>query len=129
MKRRAVVVAVLAATPAAFYASSALGTTDQAGRRQTIEMREFRFVGVPSNLPAGRTTFTFRNTGRNPHNFTVVAALGGGRRFRSATVDGGEAQRLTVNLRAGTYLAICTVGNGFHLQRGMLKRFTVGQSR
>jgi plastocyanin len=97
-------------------------------RRQTVTMREFRFVGVPSNLRSGRTTFTFRNTGQNPHNFTVVAALGGGRSFRSATVAPGSSQRETVNLRAGTYLAICTVGNGFHLERGMLKVFTVGQS-
>jgi plastocyanin len=128
MRRRAVVMAVLAAAAAAVHASSALGGTDQAPRRQTITMREFRFVGVPSNLRSGRTTFTFRNTGQNPHNFTVVAALGGGRIFRSATVAPGNSQRKTVNLRAGTYLAICTVGNGFHLERGMLKVFTVGRS-
>lgn len=128
MKRRAVVLAVVAAAPAASYAGSALGSTDQAARRQTVTMREFRFVGVPSNLSARRTTFTFRNTGQFPHNFTVVAALGGGRRFRSPTVAAGESERLTVSLRAGTYLAICTVGDGVHLQRGMLKRFTVGQS-
>ena len=34
---------------------------------------------------------------------------------------------MTVNLRPGSYLAVCTVFNGFHLSQGMQKRFTVGE--
>jgi plastocyanin len=89
-------------------------------------MTEFRFQ-MPDNLDAGSTRITFRNAGEFQHNFTVVAALGGGRAFRSATIEGGERQRKTVNLRPGAYIAICTVFNGGHLAQGMQTEFTVGE--
>ena len=123
MHRRAVAVAAVAVMLPAAYAGVA---SAQQGGTQSIRMNEFSFR-MPNNLDAGRTTIVFRNTGEFDHNFTVVAALGGGRRFRSATIEGGQRQRKTVNLRPGAYLAICTVFNGGHLAQGMQKQFTVGQ--
>jgi len=122
MHRRAVAaVAVAVALPAA-WAGVAFAQEDSA----SIRMREFRFA-MPSNLDAGRTTITFRNTGQFPHNFTVVRARGGGKTFKSATIQPGKQQQKTVNLRPGAYVAICTVFNGGHLAQGMEREFTVGE--
>lgn len=125
MKRRAVVLVGLAAALTAAYTSSAIGGAKQAERSASVGMSEFRFT-MPSSLSAGRTTFTFRNTGRFPHNFTIVYTSQNGTRFRTPDVAGGKSRRQTVNLRPGPYVAVCTVFNGFHVSRGMTRRFTVG---
>jgi hypothetical protein len=87
----------------------------------------FSFRGVPETLDAGRTTFRFRNTspGSAAHNFRVVRTLGGGRRFASRTLQPGQTEEKSVNLTKGTYIALCTIGDGFHAQAGMLVAFTV----
>jgi hypothetical protein len=123
MQRRAAVAALIAVAVPAGYAGVA--GAQEGPARQTVRMDDFRFR-MPSNLDAGRTRFVFRNTGEFAHNFTVVAALGGGRPFRSATIPAGRRQRKTVRLQPGAYVAICTVFNGGHLAQGMEKRFTVG---
>ena len=79
-----------------------------------------------SNLKAGKTAFTFRNRGQFPHNFTVVATLGGGKAFKTATIQPGKTLQKSVNLKPGAYVAVCTVFNGGHLAQGMEKTFTVG---
>jgi uncharacterized cupredoxin-like copper-binding protein len=56
-----------------------------------------------------------------------VRALGGGKTFKSATIQPGKQQQKTVNLRPGAYVAICTVFNGGHLAQGMEREFTVGE--
>ena len=121
MHRRAVAAAALAVAVPVCGAGVAFAQ-DSA----SIRMREFRFA-MPSNLDAGRTTITFRNTGQFPHNFTVVSALGGGKAFKSRTLEAGRQQRKTINLRPGAYIAICTVFNGGHLAQGMERTFTVGE--
>ena len=80
-----------------------------------------------SNLKAGKTAFTFRNRGQFPHNFTVVATLGGGKAFKTATIQPGKTLQKSVNLKPGAYVAVCTVFNGGHLAQGMEKTFTVGR--
>jgi hypothetical protein len=53
----------------------------------TLRAREVEVVGldyaysIPSELPAGRTTFRFRNAGRMPHEFNIVMLK------RGATID------------------------------------------
>ncbi len=105
------------------------------GQAATVTMREFRFegskirdasFGKPSALRPGRTTFTFRNAGDNPHNFVIVRTVQG-TRFASPTIDGGKSATLTVNLKPGSYLAVCTVFKGFHQAAGMVKAFSVGR--
>jgi plastocyanin len=126
MKHRVLALAVLAAAPAAVYATAAPAKTAQAGGTATIELREFSFKG-PASLPAGQTKLTFRNRGQFPHNFTVTTALGGGKAFKSKTLEKGKRQVLNVNLKPGAYVAVCTIFNGGHLAQGMVKRFTVGK--
>jgi plastocyanin len=125
MRRRRIfafaAVAVLAAT---VFSGLALAAGD--GASDNVRLREFRFVGVNNNYAPGSTTFHFQNAGQFPHNFTIVYTAQG-RKFKSRTLAAGESQDLTVNLRPGSYLAVCTVFTGYHLAQGMTKRFTVGE--
>ena len=50
----------------------------------TITMREFRFGNVKKNYEPGTYTFTIRNNGEFPHNFTIVY-VAQGRSSRQAT--------------------------------------------
>jgi uncharacterized cupredoxin-like copper-binding protein len=101
----------------------------------TVNLSEFKIGGAklrsaqfgkPSVLEPGRTTFAFRNKGEFPHNFVIVAASKGGSKFRTKEIARGKSAELTVNLKAGAYLAICTVFNGAHYAAGMVRPFTVG---
>ncbi|MEA2288152.1 MAG: hypothetical protein QOD55_149 [Solirubrobacteraceae bacterium] len=139
MRRRALAVAALAAAMVAAYAVSALGSSDrtspstQSSERVTVRMGgappNFVFQGVPKTIKSGSVRFTFRNTSTQPsgvqHNFTVIRTFGQARPFRSQTLASGKSQNLTVNLRPGTYIATCTIGNGFHAVNRMLSAFTV----
>jgi uncharacterized cupredoxin-like copper-binding protein len=132
MKRRAFAVLALAAVLVGVFAVSAIGRGDQASRSVTIRMSGnpnsgFRFTGVPRNLSAGTVRFTFRNTSAAPiqHNFTVVRTFGQARRFASPTIAPGQSATRSVNLRPGTYVALCTVFNGGHAANGMLVAFQV----
>jgi plastocyanin len=94
--------------------------------RVNVSFKEFRFVGLKRNYEPGRYTFTFRNTGQFPHNLTVLY-VAQGKKFKTKTINAGESQELTINLRPGSYVVGCTVFNGFHLAQGMVGRFTVGE--
>jgi len=122
MYRKAAVAVGLSAVLAGGLATTAGGQ----GNSVTIRMDEFRFQG-PAQLPEGRTRITLRNVGEFPHNLTVIDTYGRARRFASRTLEGGQRQRLTVRLRPGVYVAICTVFNGRHVANGMEKTFTVGE--
>jgi len=123
MHRRAVAVAAVAIALPVSYAGIAAAQTGNAA--QTVRMKEFSFT-MRSNLKAGKTPFTFRNGGQFPHNFTVVETLGGGKAFKTATIQPGKQLQKSVNLKPGVYVAVCTVFNGGHLAQGMEKTFTVG---
>ena len=132
MKRRIFAVLALAAMLVGVLAVTALGRGNQAARSVTIRMSGnpnsgFRFQGVPRNLTAGTVRFTFRNTstGQIAHNFTVVRTFGRARRFASPTVAAGQSATRSINLRAGTYVALCTVFSGGHAANGMLVAFQV----
>jgi uncharacterized cupredoxin-like copper-binding protein len=132
MKRRAFAGLALAGVLAGVLAVTAFARTSQSAGPVTIGMSGdlktgFKFSGVPKNLKAGRVRFTFRNTSTGiKHNFTVVKTFGGGGPdFTSHTVQGGQSRSATVNLKAGTYIALCTVFNGGHAANGMLVAFQV----
>jgi plastocyanin len=126
MKRRVGALVGLATLLVATLAGTALGGARQSGERVTITMREFRFNHA-SRLPRGSVRVTFRNRGDFPHNFTIVARSQGATQFRSTTLDGGQSQTRSLNLRPGVYVAVCTVNNGGHIARGMVTRFRVGR--
>ena len=125
MNRRLVWVTALAVVTAGLSTSLSLAARGEEGKRVNVVLRDFRFV-APSKLKAGPTEFYFANRGKVPHNFTISYTSTGGTKFKSQTIESGQTQELEVNLKPGSYLAICTVFNGFHVAQGMVRRFTVG---
>jgi uncharacterized cupredoxin-like copper-binding protein len=132
MKRRAFAVIALAAVLVVAVAVAAFArSSQQSSSSATIGMSGdlktgFKFSGVPKNLKAGRVKFTFKNTSTGiKHNFTVVKTFGGAKSFTSHTVQGGKSRTATITLKAGTYVALCTVFNGGHAANGMLVAFQV----
>jgi hypothetical protein len=135
MKRKASAVLALAASLVGVLAVTALGRGDQAATSANINMRgappNFSFQGVPTDFRAGTVRFTVRNTSRGQirHNF-IVYRLSGNRMtrvFGSRTLAAGGRQTLSRNLRAGTYVAICSVGQGFHAAHRMTTAFQVAR--
>src|SRR4051794_30481044 len=121
----AAALAVPLAAPAAPRGGQDVRATLKEFRIDSAKLKTATF-GKESPLAPGRTTFTFRNTGKNPHNFVVIRTVQG-TRFSSPTVEGGKSATLSVNLKPGSYIAICTVFNGFHAASGMVKTFSVGR--
>jgi iron uptake system component EfeO len=127
MKHRAVLAGVVAVLVAGVLASGALGGTRQGSTgKVSITLKEFSIGAKSSKLQAGKTTFSVKNSGAFPHNFTIVAATPGDPKPKSKTLQKGQSDTVTATLKPGAYLAICTVGNGFHFSKGMVKSFTVG---
>jgi plastocyanin len=89
----------------------------------SYRLAEFDFGGSTRIAASGSTTFRFWNAGRNPHNFTIVQ---GPTKFASNTLTPNQTQNLTVDLKPGAYLAICTIRDGGHMVAGMHHIFTVG---
>ena len=128
MKRRGL---FLVCMVAALVAASVGNASGQGAQTARVVMDDFRF-GLPNggSLPEGRTRITFVNRGEFQHNFTIVATsedATGRRAITSRTLEGGQRQRKTVNLRPGAYVAVCTVFNGGHIAQGMVTEFTVGE--
>ena len=136
MKRRFyVVLAVIGLVGLLVLATSSAAKKGAVVQKVPVKMNEFSFVqsrlkpaafGEASALKSGKTCFVFNNQGEFPHNFTILYRSQGGSKFRSVTLDGGKKQRKTVNLRPGSYIAVCTVFNGAHIAVGMFVNFTVG---
>ena len=114
-----------------------------AGAETTIDVSLTEFVVDPSaaTAPAGAVTFSISNAGASPHNLKVVATdLGADAlpvdddafavdedqvdiRAASSDLDAGEAEDLTVELEAGSYVLICNVPA--HYDSGMTIAFVV----
>jgi uncharacterized cupredoxin-like copper-binding protein len=139
MTRRTVVVAAAALAAAATalptLTAGASSRTAKAGQAAAVTLKEYSIsgkllkpaaFGKPSVLKAGQTTFSFKNAGKFAHNFTIVRTSPGATKFHSATIAAGKSSTLSVNLKPGSYLAVCTLFNGFHEAAGMVKSFSVG---
>jgi len=137
VKRRLVLSVALAGAVAAvpMLSAGAAGRTSAAQQTAKVTLKEFSISGAllrpavfgkASRLKAGTTTFTFKNAGKFAHNFTIVRRSAGATKFHSATIAPGKSQTLKVNLKPGSYLAVCTLFNGFHEAAGMVKAFSVG---
>jgi uncharacterized cupredoxin-like copper-binding protein len=99
-----------AATPAA----SAMGET------VPVSLMEFA-IDMPTELPAGPTTFEITNDGTIEHNFEVEGQ--GIEVELPENLAPGASGTLTVDLAPGTYEVYCPVGN--HRGEGMLVELTV----
>jgi hypothetical protein len=136
MKRRFfVVLATMGLVALIVPTLSTAATKGKALQKVPVRMSEFAFQGAAlkaanfgeaSKLKPGKTRFVFNNKGMFPHNFTIIYLSDGATQFNSATLNGGKKQRRTINLKTGSYLAVCTVGNGAHSAAGMFINFTVG---
>ena len=138
MKRHIVVAAALigAVATVPMLSAGASGRTTQATQSAKVTLKEFSITGAllkpaafgkASSLKAGKTTFTFKNAGKFGHNFTIIRTSKGAPKFHTATIAPGKSATLTVNLKPGSYVAECTLFNGFHAAAGMVKSFSVGK--
>jgi uncharacterized cupredoxin-like copper-binding protein len=87
-------------------------------RRVDVRLDEYRVLPEHIQVTAGRVTITARNTGRLTHNLVVVQfsrPLGDEVEHQygqpTKTLFPGETGSTTVNLKAGKYRLICTIGN------------------
>jgi uncharacterized cupredoxin-like copper-binding protein len=87
-------------------------------RRVDVRLDEYRVLPEHIQVTAGRVIITARNTGRLTHNLVVVQfsrPLGDEVEHEygqpTKTLFPGETGSTTVNLKAGKYRLICTIGN------------------
>jgi hypothetical protein len=140
MKRKGTAVLALAALLVGVFAVTALGRGDQASpaTSATVNMSgappNFKFSRIPQTFKAGTVRFSLKNTssGQVRHNFTVYringqspASLRLSRSFASRDLTAGRTQTLSRRMNAGFYVAVCTIGNGFHAANRMTTAFQV----
>jgi hypothetical protein len=139
MKKRYLLAAVSSALGAVTFSGLALAQVNyDSGGGITVTAKEFSLTGLPkpkgqtaAGIAPGSVTFTIRNRGQFPHNLVLltVTPKGAVKQVASiAPIPKGDTGTLKANLKLGSYIAVCTVGNGYHASQGMYSRFTVGTS-
>ena len=63
-------------------------------------------VQMPKSLPAGKTAFIVKNSGKQPHNFEIEGS-GVDKSFWFA-IEPNQTKTMQVDLKPGDYQAICT---------------------
>jgi hypothetical protein len=141
MRKRLLLATALAAIAAVAFASLALAKGSGYGGSGgsgaiSVSVKEFSIAGLPkpkgqtaAGIAPGSVTLTIRNRGQFPHNIVLltVNAKGAIKHVAGiAPIPKGETGTLTANLKPGAYIAVCTVGTGYHASQGMYTRFTVG---
>ena len=105
-------------------ADMAMGGTPAAeaagGETVMVSLMEFA-IDMPSELPAGPTTFEVTNNGTIEHNFEVEGQ--GIEEELPENLPPGASGTLTVDLAPGTYEVYCPIGN--HADEGMRVELTV----
>jgi uncharacterized cupredoxin-like copper-binding protein len=90
------------------------------GETVAVSLMEFA-IDMPTELPAGQTTFEVTNDGTIEHNFEVEGQ--GIEEELPENLAPGASGTLTVDLAPGTYEVYCPVGN--HADEGMRVELTV----
>jgi hypothetical protein len=96
--------AVSATKRAAHKAEAAMARPDADARKVEVTLSE-KGVQMPKSLPAGKTAFIVRNTGKQGHNFEVEG--GGLEKSFWFAVPPNDSKTMQVDLKPGTYAAIC----------------------
>ena len=82
----------------------------------TVTASEFKFELSKMILPHGSVVFTVTNKGKLAHDFSINGKT-------SSLVQPGKSTKLTVTLKAGTFIYLCTVPG--HAGAGMKGALTV----
>jgi uncharacterized cupredoxin-like copper-binding protein len=90
------------------------------GGEVAVTLTEFT-IDMPTELPAGPTTFTVTNDGEFPHSIEIEGE--GVEAALEANLEPGDSGTLEVDLAPGTYEVYCPVGN--HAEQGMTLELTV----
>lgn len=106
-------------TPAA-AAQQQAGTTNQSGAAINVVAQDFKFLLDTGTAHAGTITFVVTNEGSMPHDFAIIID---GERHKTAMIQPGSSDSLTVELQAGSYEYICTIPG--HDLLGMKGTFSV----
>jgi uncharacterized cupredoxin-like copper-binding protein len=101
-------------------AAEATPVANAGGETVAVSLMEFA-IDMPSELPAGPTTFEITNNGAIEHNFEVEGQ--GIEEELPENLAPGASGTLTVDLAPGTYEVYCPVGN--HEGEGMRLELTV----
>ena len=80
-------------------------------------------INMPSELPAGETTFVVTNNGNGEHNLAIENEEMGFERAFDEDFGPGVTMTMTVDLEPGEYYVYCPIGN--HASRGMELTLTV----
>jgi plastocyanin len=96
---------------------------EDTGATHAIRMTEYAFDPADVTVGGG-DTITATNDGQLPHNYTVIGEAGAGSVDAViADVDPGSTREIKLNLQAGEYEVICTIGD--HADQGMRGTLTV----
>jgi iron uptake system component EfeO len=101
--------AVSATKRAANKVEAAIEKPDADARKVEVTVND-RGVQMPNNLPAGKTAFIVRNTGKQAHNFEVEGS-GIDKSFWIA-LPPNESKTMQVDLKPGTYEGDCKLHEG-----------------
>jgi uncharacterized cupredoxin-like copper-binding protein len=98
------------------------GTPAATAGEVAVSLSEYT-IEMPTELPAGLTTFTITNAGTMEHNFEVEGQ--GIEEELEANLAPGESGTLTLDLAPGTYEIYCPVAD--HADEGMRLELTVSE--
>ena len=107
------------ASPQAGIAQQGEGAA-RGGTTVNVVAKNMKFALDPSQASAGTITFVVTNDDPMPHDFAIEV---NGVEHKTAIIDAGKTETLTVDLEPGTYKHRCTVTG--HSLAGMRGTFTV----
>ena len=90
------------------------GTPPAEGAAVEVVLTEFA-IDMPSSVPAGTVSFDIANSGEMAHNFEIEGQ--GVEESLDEDIGPNQAETLTVELEAGTYVVYCPIGD--HRGQGM----------
>jgi uncharacterized cupredoxin-like copper-binding protein len=100
--------------------AGATPTASATGETVTVSLKEFT-IAMPTELPAGPTTFTITNDGSVEHSFEIEGQ--GIEEELEPYLQPGASGTLTADLKPGKYEVYCPVDE--HADHGMRLELTV----
>ena len=95
-------------------------TSAPAAQKVTVTESEWKVALPKTTLKAGKYEIEVKNAGKFPHNLTIK---GPGVSAATPDFNGGQTQKLSVDLKPGSYDFYCSIPG--HKQAGMDQKVTV----